>query len=526
MELCEAERQVFRRYFGELVTAIQSNVLTFTNKCLSSNLITSSTHDRISSAASSEEKATILLRAVQDCMKHQEECYGKFRQMLNELLIYKDLLKRMREMYQEIVKNMQSDKEKKTASGKSQACKQGGKDLMLVSKKAAKMPSSKEEDGQEVSRKVIKSFKQKLQQTLTDKFRVVASACREEELISSDDYNKILMSKKSVKRRVKSFIHIVSMLDGQKFSIFVEILKRLKSCKQLAQDMQEDIKRVSEYVVIHRESESRADIITSATQTSSESSVVHMKLDHTEETDRPISVSDVGDIVISGKAACLNSIHPAQLDPQIEREYNLRKEREQNEAQLEDLRQREEHFMEENKELQQTVKKLKADLHKAEDEKSLLIVKIEEMVNEIENLKFAKESLNNDFSRVEKEKYELRKNLESKINDLEIAKNKSEKQLMDLTCQVQDLQQDLATNQVKTKTLEDKLERTQSELNEALSRLCEEAKRASELQQALSRRYEEIKGTSKKHIIIITCMFICTCIIITCMFICIMVKLW
>ena len=504
--LCKAEREVLSKHFDEIVTAIQSNVLTITNKCLSSKLITPSTHDRIRSASSNEDKATLLLRAVQDCMKHNGKCYRTFLQILNELLIYEELIESLGETYREIIKSL-IDKENVPASHKSQACKQRGKTMR---ERAAEMPSSREEVRYEVRHEVTKRYMPKLLKTLgTVKLGVVASACREEELISSDAYNEVMGSRKPIKQRAKSLITTASTLDCQKFNTFMKILQRHGSCKQLVQDMQDEIRttesETSEYVVTHK---SRADIPSvtpdsSLSQRGSQPSV--------DQMDRPIAASDVGGnsdnhrFLIGGMTTCPTSLNPAQPNPQIEREYNLRKEREQTEAQVEDLRQREKKFMKENTELQRTVKKLKADLHGMEEERNHLIAEIDEKDSEIENLKFALKSLDARFSHIEKEKYELRKNLESKIKHLEIAKNKSEKQLTGLTSQVEDLKKNLATSENNTNTLKDELEKTQLELQKAMDRMCEETKTT-------------VEYSSKKLNYV--------CLAGLCMFICIMAMLW
>lgn len=68
----EVEKQVFRLYFDKLVSSLQHSVLEISNRCLAQKLITQEAHSEVLYLSTTPQvKATKLLRAVMNCMEHQ-----------------------------------------------------------------------------------------------------------------------------------------------------------------------------------------------------------------------------------------------------------------------------------------------------------------------------------------------------------------------------------------------------------------------------------------------------------------------
>lgn len=95
----EIEQEVFCCYFTKLVTSTQYSILDISNMCLASHLITRDVHnDVIYASPIPQVKATKLLTAIMDCIEHQNasKCFETFLKILEELLIFDDLIKEMR----------------------------------------------------------------------------------------------------------------------------------------------------------------------------------------------------------------------------------------------------------------------------------------------------------------------------------------------------------------------------------------------------------------------------------------------
>ena len=494
----EARKEVLNHHFNELVTSIQDDVLYITNECLARRLITPTIHGVISTLSAPEERATKLLTAINACMVHQEEGYTKFLDVLRKRLIFDELIEKLRKSLEEAIDR------KVTAE-----CTDGPHSLKhskhgqrhVNEQDAFNLPiRTTTPMGMELARQtVIKRHMAQLKSSVQGIIAPVASLCQTKELITKETYNKVINTKKPIKYRTKHLLVSVCNCvrsNGKKFDVFMEILERRRSCKELALIIQNDIRELrkgqkSELVMLQHTEHSVAETVTTIPDLRlRRKQVVSSKASYSE-TDTPISVTEaVGDdgdnkILLGSNTVPVKTIQSVRLDPQREREYQLKMERTQSEAKLEDLRKQEESSKEEKAKLQNSVTELKEEIREKDAE-------IEQLEKSRDQYKFALETLRVQVSLSEKEQYESKEKqikplkekiaqLEIKIRELEGEKSDLQNQVEGLSRQVDGLQQSLDKMRTTQMSLEAALRETQAALMET--------------QESLNSRNESLKCT-------------------------------
>ena len=469
----EARIEVLNGYFNELVTSIQSDVLFITNECLARKLITPTIQVSISnSPATPGEKATKLLTAIRECMEHQEDCCNKFLTVLKKRLIFDDLIEKIKSSLEETI-NRKVTAECTDRSHSVRQPKQVKAPHNLPKEQDVfNLPNTSSRMGVMTARQVvIKRHMSQLKSSMQHFIAPIASQCQTKGLISKETYQSVMKTKKTVKQRTKFLLVNVCnsvRADGEKFDVFIEILEKRQSCKDLALTIKNDIKAMREVKKVKKVTatlSSQSELVLSnqrqqeLVETVSTASTLHLRRRerstelscvHAAESHGPITVSgeDVDhevnhNVLLGSQTVSANKIHSSGLSPQREREYNLSMEKKQNEAKLEDLKKKEQASKAKKEKLQNCVAELE-DMVREKDQV------IEDLTVNRDNLKLALESLRVKISYTEKEHHDSEqkrteallnkiKELENQIAKLQEEKGALQKKVNDLTEQVNNL---------------------------------------------------------------------------------------
>ncbi len=441
----EAEKEVFISYFSDLASVVEDNFLDIANKCLSSRLINDKIYGDVSSPATPKEKASKLLTAVKNCMRHQQNVLDKFLGILETESIYGRLIADIKQSYQEVLNRKVVDE----CTDASPSSKEHA--TSTSKKQPVDPPTSLTVDN--ARERVIKRYLPKLEcrvQGVTA--AIVAEQCQAKGLISSEIYGKVkkFQKKKRAKFLLSNVCHCISA-DDKKFDEFMGILARRESCKDLARSIQRDVKRESgrsEVVLIH----DLGNTVTTAptSQLRRRREVAEMS---TVETDVAIAVSENGcsegnsKVLVASRVVSTDKIRPKGIDPRTEQVYHLKMAELQSEAQL---------------------RKAEKENAQLKDEIRARDLKIEQLKVEKENLQHTLECVQAKVSFLEKKLYESEEKLRDKIT-------KHEKQIETLQKENDGLKKKSNSLEAALKESHDSLEKllkaNQKKLDESIEEL-------------------------------------------------------
>lgn len=473
----EARREVFSLYFSELVTAIQGDILSITNGCLSKKLITPAIHSGISeSTEASGKKATKLLTAIGGCMEHQEGCFNKFLDLLKNSGIFDDLTTKLTTSLGEVITRKiavectdepySSERSKKSVNAHKEI------DVLNLQVRAA----SSSPIGMMLARRtVIRQYLLELKTSVRLIIAPVASQCLTKKLISHETYRKVIncKSQKPIQQRTKKLLLNVCYCvrsDGKKFEVFMAILEKHRNCKGLVEKIQRDVKalregRKSELVVPQYKQQDMAPVTSTPN--------LHQRKKEcakacANEIDMPVAVSEGTrhgenrNFLFGANTVSTPKVPSLTLDPQRDREYHLIQDRKQNEALMEDLRKKEEVSQKEKKELQDSVTELEKRVREKDEE-------IEHLKGNKADAQHAMNSLKVKVSFAEKVQHESNdkhtKALKDRLIQLEGKIAELENEKGELQNQVECLQKSLEEVKGSQANLESALRDTQDSLN-------------------------------------------------------------
>ena len=412
------ELEVFSEYFGELVTSLECCCLEISNKCVSKNLISVSTHKGIlfSSGSTGTEKTTKLLDGIRSSLTHQRECFHKFVEILKDQLIFQELIGRMekslretkeRKVTAECTDKLHLPRQKDSFGSKLNLLKYftGNKE---PSPEAAQTPTA-EVSIEEVRRTVIKSYLKQISPVVQARVVTLASKSRTSELISSDVYKRIVRSKQPKDKQTRilllSICKRVRVGDksGEKFEIFLDLLEGCPGGKNLVVDIRTTISR--QLVEQQPTPPPTAPVQCAQPQENPSKDRPNQPVSHSGEDESSAM------ILGSGKTVDTKVLNPA-VDPQKESEYFATQDRKQNEEKI--------------RELTEDLSKNQVQLGVASQEK----VKLEEQLtekerevteleNELETLRLAENTLRLRFADSEKKAAEI-KQITTAISELEM----------------------------------------------------------------------------------------------------------
>ena len=245
----EAKIEVFNDYFSDLVTAIQSCTLSVTNRCLSKQLITEETQEKILNCSTSREKATNLLNAVRECMKHQRECFDRFLEILEKEHIFGDLIASLKAALERKVTAECTDTERGSAE---QILPQQSLTVRRRLTPDSRPHTVKARDMMEMRRSVVKTYLPQLKSSVQGVVASVACKSLTKKLISKETYQRVMKTNQSKKPKESGTDYLLHQIctsvkkSSKKFDLFLEVLEKHSSCRDVVDCIKQEITATKE----------------------------------------------------------------------------------------------------------------------------------------------------------------------------------------------------------------------------------------------------------------------------------------
>ena len=324
----EAEREVFTEFFEELVAAVENDTLTISNVCLSEKLITRSRQRRILDTPGSEEKATVLITAVSDCIRHQKDGFNKFLDILKGQVIFDELVSKLRE-----AKDRKHTAEERTTSDKQSLVLSVTTPIPTTPILRKEMPSH----SKSAEKKAIKKYLPQLSSQVQRIIAAVAITSETKQVITKATYKKAMRKDKSPKERTQFLLHSVCKCvrtDTKKFNMFLEILSAHRSCKEVVRLIEEEIHLLREEAVAASVKEEH-DHAHTAPQLWQRKMGTQPKPSETDKLATYESGEDnKSKMVFSSGETSAVRVQNVVVNPQAESEHFLRMDKKQSEALL------------------------------------------------------------------------------------------------------------------------------------------------------------------------------------------------
>ena len=241
----EAKIEVFNDYFSDLVTAIQSCTLSVTNRCLSKQLITEETQKKILNCSTTpEEKATNLLNAVRECMKHQRECFDRFLEILERDQIFGDLIASLKAALERKVTAECTDTERGSAE---QILPQQSLTVQRRLPPDGRAHTVKARNMMEIRRSVVKTYLPQLKSSVQGVVAPVACKSLTKKLISKETYQRVMKINQSKEPKESATDYLLHQIctsvkkSSKKFDLFLEVLEKHSSCRDVVDCIKQEI---------------------------------------------------------------------------------------------------------------------------------------------------------------------------------------------------------------------------------------------------------------------------------------------
>ena len=391
-----AELEVFHEYFGDLETSLECCCLEISNKCVSKNLISVSTHKGILHGTGTlTEKTTKLLDSIRTSLTHQRECFHKFLAILKDQLIFEELIGRMET-------SLKETKERKVI--RTAECTSDNSLEHFTSPEAAQAPT--EVDIVRVRKTVIKSYLKQISGVVRGRVVTIASDSCTKELISSNVYKQIVQSKQSKDKQTLLLLHSICKRvrdrSGKKFGVFLDLLKGCPGGRDIVVDIKTAILRQ-----VDEQQPPPTPVQHAQPQDNPSNNRPNQPVSQSGEHERSRAMMILG----SGRTVDTKVLNPA-VDPQKESEYFATQDRKQNEEKIQELTEDLSKKQEQLGEVSQKKAELEIELTAKERE-------VTELETELENLRLAKETLRLRFADSEKKAAEI-KQITTAISELEM----------------------------------------------------------------------------------------------------------
>ena len=385
----QTEIEVFNEYFQKLATSIQDSILDITNECLSKNIITATTQNRVLyDPGTPGEKATKLLSAVRDCMVHQKHCCEQFLTILEKELIFRELVNDMRTSLKEAInRKYTAECQDDLQKNKNQRPKQTLNHTKLpTERKTACKTACKSSSAHQIGRdmkireKVIKEHLTEIKSCVQRLILPIASKCRTKQLISVKVYHEVTSLSRPKKQRSETLLHYVCKAvrnNSKQFDDFIGILESHCSCKKLTQS----IKHGLEEGGISIASKTRSSITqvktkqTINTPEHKRKDSMPLALDIAEETDHTKATMAVSDnnatsliVLNSGNTTAMKFSTP-KVNPDREDEYNKKMDKKQDQVKIAELTKQNEHLKQEKDEIEKKLREKNKEINYLEEER-------------------------------------------------------------------------------------------------------------------------------------------------------------
>ena len=413
------EVEVFTDFFEDLVAAVGSNTLAISNACLSQKLITRCIHGRIlEPSGSSEQKATILLRALSDSMGHQKETgFNKFLTILKNEQVYDDLIERLEEA--------RDRKHTAECTDELDSSKLDKQSLVLPNPTFYRTTASR---AKLLRKKAVKKHLTSLSSQVQGVVAAVASTSLTKHLISKKTYDRAMRTDKTSEERTRHLLLSVCKCvrtDINKFNKFLDILNSHRSCQEVVQRIIKDIQQMKETAA-------------ASVKEQHDHTTQQLQMEATQAQPSIFGVDEYSKskiLLSSGKTSDVK-VWNVEVDPRVEYEHSLRMDKKQDEALLLDSERQKKEFIEQRErkvrclshkidQLEQDmldkdkeISKLKQDVLKKNQELLKREKEIQALEEERDNFQLATDRMKVKVSLVEKEQCTISV-LEKRVTDLE-----------------------------------------------------------------------------------------------------------
>lgn len=332
----------------------------------------------------------------------------------------------------------------------------------------------------------------------------ISNECHIKGILSNEVYQSLRKSTKSRRGKTKDLISRVwdsIREDDKKCEIFIQILAKHKSCRDLVSRIRRDQEDIANRAKVNQAKDTSRSSMLLPTQKSPKQ----------QRSARPTQCTESSKKGKKGESIKLGRTGGMCLASGTEGHYNAKMELQQEEAKL--------------NEEQEKVKKLEAERDAMKRKRSNLENKfqlkdkeLDRLVTERDNLKYSNDILRLKITRVEKNRYADKQTVEkritedeNKITKLEMEKEELKAALKACDEEYRELQQTMAMHDDKAKSYQATIDKLKSELAEHKSELAEHCQERNKTHDC---GFCHCQNFVVKHRLLVTAFLLCLMIII------------
>ena len=519
----EVQKQVFGQYFDTLVKSIQNSTLRVTNDCLLHKLITPKTQKKILHISDSPGKentltkqATELLTAIGNQIEHQKDWNSKFITVLEKhgcSDLIRDFKKSCREARihkmatecEDHYKMPKPSSNSLTSHGKKRYSLEQASPLsatkLSIQQSTSPTHTKKAKAHMQSRERTIKQHLPQMKIVVQRLIAPIAEKSLAKQIISKEVYKKAVKGKITKEERASFLLHNVCKSvrgDQKKFDDFIEILNSPPSCKDLVRRIREALEE-SDGLAVAVEEENWSEPVeqvfplqpptsslchrkqggSKELNSSSAREQVHFTIGETDTKQASSSDNSKSEILLGSGKSINTKVHRATVHPEREAEYHRKMDKQQDQAQIEDLKRKNELTSLEKQRMSEQILKLKEKVKKKDKEINLLKQEKEDYQLTLDTLKVRYAS--------------LEKQLES-IPELKKMITHHERKIAKLEKERNDLQEELRRCNEKSLETQETLKETQAALKETQTTLKHNQETLKETQMDLKETRDDLSN--------------------------------